>query len=129
MNKKINKYDIGLIVSIIIISLFFILYGGRDAVISNSKTAYIYSNNKLVGEYVLTDDYKDVVKIESETGYNIMHIEDGQIWIHEASCPDKICIYQGKISKNGEMIVCIPNRMFIKIVDENDEREIDFIAD
>jgi hypothetical protein len=129
MNKKINKYDIGLIVSIIIISLFFILYGGRDAVISNSKTAYIYSNNKLVGEYVLTDDYKDVVKIESETGYNIMHIEDGQIWIHEASCPDKICIYQGKISKNGEMIVCIPNRMFIKIVDENDESEIDFIAD
>jgi len=129
MNKKINKYDIGLIVSIIIISLFFILYGGRDAVISNSKTAYIYSNNKLVGEYVLTDDYKDVVNIESETGYNIMHIEDGQIWIHEASCPDKICIYQGKISKNGEMIVCIPNRMFIKIVDENDESEIDFIAD
>lgn len=129
MNKKINKYDIGLIVSIIIISLFFILYGGRDAVISNSKTAYIYSNNKLVGEYVLTDDYKDVVKIESETGYNIMHIEDGQIWIHEASCPDKICIYQGKISKNGEMIVCIPNRMFIKIVDENEESEIDFIAD
>lgn len=58
-----------------------------------------------------------------------MHIEDGQIWIHEASCPDKICIYQGKISKNGEMIVCIPNRMFIKIVDENDESEIDFIAD
>ncbi|HAS91582.1 MAG TPA: NusG domain II-containing protein [Sedimentibacter sp.] len=129
MNKKINKYDIGLIVSIIIISLFFILYGGRDAVISNSKTAYIYSNNKLVGEYVLTDDYKDVVNIESETGYNIMHIENGQIWIHEASCPDKICIYQGKISKNGEMIVCIPNRMFIKIVDENDESEIDFIAD
>jgi len=79
MNKKINKYDIGLIVSIIIISLFFILYGGRDAVISNSKTAYIYSNNKLVGEYVLTDDYKDVVNIESETGYNIMHIENGQI--------------------------------------------------
>ncbi|NLA13127.1 MAG: NusG domain II-containing protein [Tissierellia bacterium] len=129
MNKKINKYDIGLIVSIIIISLFFILYGGRDAVISNSKTAYIYSNNKLVGEYVLTDDYKDVVNIESETGYNIMHIENGQIWIHEASCPDKICIYQGKISKNGEMIVCIPNRMFIKIVDENEESEIDFIAD
>ncbi len=129
MNKKINKYDIGLIVSIIIISLFFILYGGRDAVISNSKTAYIYSNNKLVGEYVLTDDYKDVVNIESETGYNIMHIENGQIWIHEASCPDKICIYQGKISKNGDPIVCIPNRMFIKIVDENEESEIDFIAD
>lgn len=129
MKKKINKYDIGLIASIIIISVFFILYGGRDAVISNSKTAYIFSNNQQVGEYVLTDDFKDVVNIETETGYNIINIENGQIWIHEASCPDKICIQQGKISRNGEMIVCIPNRMFIKIVDDNDESEIDFIAD
>jgi len=129
MKKKINKYDIGLIADIVIISVFFILYGGRDAVISNSKTAYIYSNNQLAGEYVLTDDFKDVVNIETETGYNIMHIEGGQIWIHEASCPDKICIHQGKISKNGEMILCIPNRMIIKIVDDNDEGEIDFIAD
>jgi hypothetical protein len=82
-----------------------------------------------VREYVFTEDVKDEVTIETDTGYNILHIEDGQIWIHDASCPDKICIYQGKISRNGEMITCLPNGLFIKIVDENDESEIDFIAD
>lgn len=128
MKKKINKYDIGLIIAIIVINVFFILYGGRNAVKENSKIAYIYSDNQLVREYVLTDDVKDEVKIESETGYNILHIEDGQIWIHDASCPDKICISQGKISNDGEIIVCLPNKMLIKIVDYNDEDEIDFIA-
>ena len=129
MKKKINKYDIALIVSIIIINVFLILNGGKTAVKSNSKTAYIQSNNELVSEYVLTEDVKDEVTIETETGYNVMHIENGQIWIQEASCPDKICILQGKISKNGEAILCIPNRLFIKIVDNNDESDIDFIAD
>lgn len=128
MKKKINKYDIGLIAVIIIINTFIILYGGRNAVKQNSKIAYIYSDNKLYGEYVLTDTVKEEIKIESDTGYNILHIEDGQIWIHDASCPDKICISQGKISYDGEIIVCLPNKMLIKIVDNNEESEIDFIA-
>ena len=128
MKKKINKYDIGLIAAIIIINVFFILFGGKSAVKKNSKIAYIYSNNELVKEYVLTDDVKDEVKIESDTGYNILHIENGQIWIHDASCPDKICISQGKISQDGEIIVCLPNKMLIKIVDYNEDNEIDFIA-
>lgn len=128
MKKKINKYDIGLIVVIVIINVFIILYGGRNAVKQNNKIAYIYSNNELYGEYVLTDDVKEEIKIESETGFNILHIEDGQIWIHDASCPDKICISQGKISRDGEIIVCLPNKMLIKIVDNNEDSEIDFIA-
>jgi hypothetical protein len=128
MKKKINKYDIGLIAVIIIINAFIILYGGRNVVKQNSKIAYIYSDNKLYGEYVLTDTVKEEIKIESDTGYNILHIEDGQIWIHDASCPDKICISQGKISYDGEIIVCLPNKMLIKIVDNNEKSEIDFIA-
>ncbi|HKM00735.1 MAG TPA: NusG domain II-containing protein [Sedimentibacter sp.] len=128
MKKKINKFDIGLIAIIIIINVFFILYGGNNAVKANNKIAYIYSENKLVGEYVLTDDVNDEVKIESETGFNILHIEDGQIWIHDASCPDRVCISQGKISYDGEIIVCLPNKMLIKIVDNNEDSEIDFIA-
>lgn len=128
MKKKINKYDIGLIVVIVIINVFIILFGGRNAVKQNNKIAYIYSDNKLYGEYVLTDDFKEEIRVESETGYNILHIEDGQIWIHDASCPDKICISQGKISLDGEIIVCLPNKMLIKIVDNNEDSEIDFIA-
>lgn len=48
-------------------------------------------------------------------GTNILIIKNGEAWVTEASCPDKICIHQGKISRDGEMIVCLPNRMIVKI--------------
>ena len=49
-------------------------------------------------------------------GTNLLIIQDGEIWCEEASCPDKVCIRQGKQSQDGEMIVCLPNRMIVQVV-------------
>ncbi len=49
-------------------------------------------------------------------GTNLLIIQDGEIWCEEASCPDKVCIRQGKQSRDGEMIVCLPNRMIVQVV-------------
>ena len=48
-------------------------------------------------------------------GSNRLIIQDGQAWVQEASCPDHLCIRQGKISREGEMIVCLPNRMIAEV--------------
>ena len=48
-------------------------------------------------------------------GSNRLIIQDGQAWVQEATCPDHLCIRQGKISREGEMIVCLPNRMIAKV--------------
>lgn len=121
MRRKFNIYDVGMITVIIIISVYLIFFGSGNMVSQNEKTVYVYSNNELVGEYNLRDDFKDEIKIESVNGgYNTLHIEDGQIWVHDASCPDKVCITQGRISENGEMIVCLPNQMLIKIIDKGE---------
>lgn len=44
-------------------------------------------------------------------GTNHLIIQNGQVWVTEASCPDHLCIRQGKISMDGQVIVCLPNRM------------------
>ena len=49
-------------------------------------------------------------------GTNHLIIQDGAAWISEASCPDKVCVHQGKVSLNGELIVCLPNRVIAKVV-------------
>ena len=51
-------------------------------------------------------------------GTNHLVIQDGEVYIDDASCPDKVCIHQGKIHKSGEMIVCLPNLMIAKVVGE-----------
>lgn len=129
MRNKINKYDIALIAVIVVVSVLILIYGAFNTIDKGKKIAYVYSDNKLVGEYTLTEDYETEFKVEVNSGYNTVHIQDGSVWIDDASCPDKVCLYQGKISKDGEIIVCLPNRLMIQIEDNtNTDNDTDIIV-
>lgn len=51
-------------------------------------------------------------------GTNHLIIKDGEAWISEADCPNHDCVKKGKISRNGEMLVCIPHRLTVSILGE-----------
>ncbi len=51
-------------------------------------------------------------------GTNVLNIQDGTVWISEADCPNQDCVKQGKISMNGEMLVCLPHRITVSIVEK-----------
>ena len=85
----------------------------------------IYVDNKLYKTYNIDDE--DEIKIKSKEGYNIVKIHDGGAEITKASCPDKVCIHQGFITKSNQNIVCLPNKVHIKIV-SNDNNEEDIIS-
>lgn len=53
--------------------------------------------------------------IETENGTNRLILKDGKADVTEASCPDKICVHQSPISKTGETIVCMPNRVIVTV--------------
>ena len=57
-------------------------------------------------------------------GTNTLVIENGEAWVSEADCPDKICMGMGKISKNGEFIACLPNQVII-VVEGGEESPVD----
>lgn len=70
------------------------------------------------GETIRTLDLDENTELTIENpdgGFNHLIVENGQVFIDEASCPDKICIRQGRISAPGEMIVCLPNKVIVKI--------------
>ena len=58
---------------------------------------------------------------------NRLIIEDGQVDMIEADCPDQICVDHKTISKNKETIVCLPNKVIVEIVGGKDA-EIDAVA-
>ncbi|MCH5272880.1 MAG: NusG domain II-containing protein [Lachnospiraceae bacterium] len=49
-------------------------------------------------------------------GHNRLVVKDGMVWMEDAVCPDKYCIKQGKISKTGQQIICLPNGIIIEII-------------
>lgn len=66
---------------------------------------------KVVAEYPLNEN--GVFEING--GTNILHIEEGYAWISDANCPDKVCVKEGRISKDGETISCKPNGVTILV--------------
>ena len=48
-------------------------------------------------------------------GTNTLVIENGEAWLSHANCPDELCVKQGKISLNGQVITCLPNKLTVTV--------------
>ncbi len=76
---------------------------------SDGKTLVVKSNNKVIYEYPLDTDREIVLE------HNTAVISDGKAYMLNADCKNQICVNSGKISKRGECIVCLPNRVILEI--------------
>lgn len=59
---------------------------------------------------------------------NVVVIRDGQVFMQEASCPDQICVRHAPTSQTADPIVCLPNRLVVKILDPQAEGELDGVS-
>ena len=50
-----------------------------------------------------------------DTGTNVIEIKDGVVFVKSASCKNQVCVNTGKISKKGESIACLPNKVIVEI--------------
>lgn len=119
-----GKYDklLILLLAIVIMFLFVLQY------ITGSKGAYvtITQDGKVIGNYSLYED-KTFTVYTSDHHKNTICIQNGQVWIDDADCPDGLCVKQGVISRNGESIICLPHKLVIT-VETDHENEIDSIS-
>lgn len=80
------------------------------------STVEVRVDGAVVGEYDLSEDRQ--VRLATGTdgkGENLLRIQNGEAEILEADCPDGICVDHRPISREGETIVCLPNRMVITV--------------
>ena len=76
-------------------------------------------DGEIFGRYPL--DENTSIRIETGAdGYNVLKIADGYASVTEASCPDKLCVRQHKISRSDETIVCLPNRVVVSVVSDRE---------
>ncbi|HBH3575463.1 TPA: NusG domain II-containing protein [Clostridioides difficile] len=121
-----KKKDILLILGILVV--ITACYGIINVINSkNAENIEIYVDNKLYK--TVSINAKEEFKIESRGGYNIVKIHDKGVEIVDASCPDKVCVHTGFINKPSQSIVCIPNRVSIKInTNEKNDNQEDIIS-
>lgn len=87
----------------------------------NAKKVLIIVDGKLFKEIPLNGDtsHNEIIFVKSKEGYLNVEISNGEIWVTDSTCKDKLCIKEGAISKVGDTIICLPNRISISIEGEN----------
>ncbi|MEE0105899.1 MAG: NusG domain II-containing protein [Lachnospiraceae bacterium] len=83
----------------------------------SATKAVVTVDGKEYGTYNLNKD--QTIKIKQKTTVtNVLVIADGEIFMQDATCPDKLCEKQGKIRHDKETIVCLPNKVVVTVVSD-----------
>ena len=119
--KKRDLILIFALVFIVVISYFVFTFGKND----KGDVAVLIIDGVESEKFSLSEDIEYTIK--NGDNYNVLKIHDGYADVIEADCPDKHCVNQKKINKNGEKIICLPHKVIIEIR-SNDDNNIDTVA-
>ena len=115
-----KKRDIILIASILVIAIAFFLI--VELTKEEGAGVVVKVDGIEVAEYSLSKSGTYPLN----GGTNILVIEDGRAYLSDANCPDKLCVHQGKISRTGEVITCLPNKLTVTVFGA--EESVDLIS-
>ena len=86
---------------------------------SESTMVEIVQNNKVLYTFDLSKENDRTFRIEyNDGGWNEIKIENGNICVSDADCPDKTCVKTGNLRSETIPIVCLPHKLIIRFCDE-----------
>ncbi len=100
-----KRKDIPIIILTVVLAVLAYVF----ATSGDADKVSVYKDGKLLGEYSLSKNQSIDIN-----GTNMLVIEDGEAFMTEADCPDKLCINQGKIGSKGGSIICLPNKVVVE---------------
>ena len=119
--KKIYRNDLilnGVVVLICLAVPFILFFTGRG----NEKTAVVSFDGKECYEVSLSENTK-----LSVNGVEIT-VSDGCAYVSHSSCPDRLCMKMKKAENNGDSIICVPNKVSVKIIGRPQDGGADIVA-
>lgn len=122
MKLEFCKYDflaIGIVAAIaILVSVIFWTSVGAE----EGSMLSVYQEGALIKELSLDSDVEFVIEGDYK---NVITIKDGKAAITESDCPGTDCVHSGWIHEAGRSIVCLPNRVELRIEGTS---EVDFVV-
>jgi hypothetical protein len=110
-----TKTDRIIIACTFLISVFIFAFNLNT--ISKPSTVNIEVDGILFGQYDIS--VPKTILVNSEYGFNKVLIENDSVCVIESSCNEQYEIGK-KISKSGQCIVCLPNKVIIRITGNNE---------
>jgi hypothetical protein len=111
MKRKLDRYDYILLfflalMGVVLCGVYF--WYPRET----AKQVVITVNGEVYGTYDPGMDQTIDIRLQGKV-INVVTILDHQVFMTQADCPDHLCMKQGKISRDKETIVCLPNEVVV----------------
>lgn len=112
-----NKSDFKLIIIVIfiIVTIFLI----RFLTTSKGNTVLVYYDNKLVLEKDLNID--NTYTVEGYLGEVVIEVKNKKVRVVKENSPKHICSKEGYIKDSSKPLICLPNKIVIKISDKDND--------
>lgn len=112
LKQRVTVADGVVLVSALILLGFLYSNFWRDAFLGNQAAIMI------MGKHWRNVDLfqNQWIEVPGELGISKLQVEDGKIRFVESPCDGHQCIYQGWISRGGEVAACLPNKVSVQIL-------------
>jgi hypothetical protein len=124
LTKYLTKGDIVLIIIFSFISLFGFV--GIKNLFHTGRHLVVQVEGRRILELSLNID--SVQKVKGPLGETTIMVKDNKAWIYNSPCPDHLCMKMGKISRKGEIVVCVPNRVILTITGSGESNSLDGVT-
>ena len=121
MKKRLYIND--LFLNIFIILLCLIIPFALTLKKNDGGVAVISYDSDVVKRINLEDNYV----LCNLHGVNIT-VKDGEVFVSGSSCPDQLCVNMKKAKNIGDSIICVPNRVSVRIEGVSKDGEADVVA-
>ena len=103
--------------------LAWMLFGAGAG--ETAASARIYQDGQMIRELSLGEDTEVTV---GGLYTNRITVRGGRIAITESSCPGEDCVHSGWIDRPGRSLVCLPNRVEIRLEGPAAEDDVDAVV-
>lgn len=111
-----NKSDIKLIVIVGIIII--VMLGFVNITKEKGSIAEVYYEDELILSISLDNDGEYIV--DGELGDVVLEVKDRKIRVKSENSPKNICSKEGYIGDSSRTLICLPNKIIVKIVGESE---------
>lgn len=81
---------------------------------SSGRFASVEQDDRMLIQIDLSDPSYRTYTVEDEYPMTIA-TENGRVWVSVASCPDQHCVRSGKLHRAGDVAVCIPAGLILRV--------------
>lgn len=80
--------------------------------------AEVWQDNALIERVELTDSTDRTIDLD---GHNVIVLYGRTAAMQSADCRDQVCVRTGTLTRAGQVAVCLPNRVVLRITGETSE--------